>query len=303
MILSRARAKGSRFLTVAVCLLPFAFTSAVLAQRATREQRVGVSVVDRSNKAVQGLGPSDFTVREDGVAREVLRVEQGDEPMQVMLLVDTSDNMRLMITDIRGGLRAFVRRLFDARPESQVSLMEFGERPLMVADKATAPNLLDRSIDRLNEHSNSGAYLLDAMLDAAKALKQREAPHAAIVVFLRQSSPEFSTPLAETVERALKDARASLWVLLLEDQPAARGSEAQQREMVLGDVTTRTGGMRDVLLDRMGIESHFAQLADLLASQYVVIYGRPESLIPPTRLEVSTTRSGTRALAPRWTGQ
>ena len=277
--------------------------SPLVAQRATREQRIDVAVVDKNNKAVPGLGVADFTVREDGVAREVLGVEHAETPVQVMMLADTSDGIRLTLPDVRAGLKAFAVRLSDARPGSEIGLMEFGERPVMLADKATSAALLDRVIDRLNEHPQSGAYLLDAIVDAAKALKKREAKHGAIVVFLKSSSPEFSTRDAKQIEDVLKDAHVSLWVLLLQDAGPSMSHEAQQREMVVGDVAPRTGGIRDIVLYRMGVTSHLTQMADLLASQYTVIYARPDALIPPTKLEVTSGKNGTRALAPRWTGQ
>jgi hypothetical protein len=42
-----------------------------------------------------------------------------------------------------------------------------------------------------------------------------------------------------------------------------------------------------------------AQLAKELLNQYTVTYARPETLIPPERVDVSTTRSGLTVRAPR----
>lgn len=288
-------------------LLAFGFwllTFPASAQRASREQRAIVAVVDKNDKTVPGLGPADFTVRENNVAREVVRVETAGDPLQIMLLVDTSSGTRVMMTDIRGGVRQFARVILEKNPESEVGLMEFGERPVVIADRANAPNLIDRAADRLNEHSGSGAYMLEAIVDAAKMLKKRDGPRPAIVVFVRSSSPEFSNQNHQAIESVVKDARASLWVILLQDaQRSVTSEEGQQREMVMGDVVTRSGGLRDILLDRMGLEQHFQAMGDLLTSQYAVVYARPESLIPPSKLEVAVKRSGARALAPRWTGQ
>lgn len=275
-----------------------------VSQRATREQQVVVSVLDRSNKAVPGLGPADFVVREEGVTREVLRVDQASTPMQIVLLVDTSDDMRIIIQDVRAGIRAFSRMLWERNPETEVGLMEFGERPLLIADRVATANLMDRAVDRLNEHSGSGAYLLEAIVEATKVLKQREATRPLIVAFVRAWSPEFSTLSYQNVEEAVKNVRASLWVLLLQD--GARPSlthEGQQREIVMGDVSARSGGQRDILLDRLAVEKRFKDLAEVLTSQYAVVYSRPESLIPPSKLEVSVKRAGVRTLAPRWTGE
>ena len=70
-------------------------TIAVPAQRATREQHVLVSVLDKDGNPVPDLAAGDFIVRENDMAREVLRVEPASAPMQIMMLVDTSANTQI----------------------------------------------------------------------------------------------------------------------------------------------------------------------------------------------------------------
>jgi len=156
----------------------------------------------------------------------------------------------------------------------------------------------------LTEHSGSGAFALEAIGEASAALKKREAKRPVIVVFVRESSPEFSQQQYQQIEDVLKASHAALWALVLQTGPAGNGSDEQRnRNVVMGDVTTHTGGTREILLDRMGIGSQFQRLAERLTSQYAVIYGRPESLIPPTKIEVTTKRPGARVLSSRWTVQ
>jgi hypothetical protein len=272
-------------------------------QRDTRERRVVVSVLDRAGNPAAGLTPADFVVREDGIAREVTRVEQSAAPMQVAILVDTSAGMQLSLRDVRLGIQAFSRAVWSRNPESDIALMEFGERPRVLVPATTRAETLQSGIDALFEHAGSGAYLLDAVIDAAKVLKGRAAPRPVIAVFSRESSPEFSTRQSGPIEAAVKDTQAQLWSLVLREGAPAASDEAVQRDVVVGDVTSRSGGTRETILDRMGIEPGFARLAERLAAQYVVTYGRPDSLIPPTKLDVTGKRAGTRVLAPRWTGQ
>src|SRR5580700_8685656 len=90
-----ARALAAAFLLVAVTLAPVSPLAQAL------QKVMYVSVVDHAGVPVPDLGPSDFIVREDKVAREVLKVVPADEPMQVSVLVDTSDVARQQISYLR----------------------------------------------------------------------------------------------------------------------------------------------------------------------------------------------------------
>jgi hypothetical protein len=298
--------RGTRLRTVvwAFGIGIIALGVAPLAQRATREQRAVVAVFDRDGNPMPGLGPADITVREDGIAREVLRVEPDAAPMQIALLVDTSAGMQVMVRDLRIGIQSFSQALWAKSPDSDVTLMEFGERPNQLSPPTTSQEVLGQGLGRLTEHSGSGAYTLEAIAEASTALKKRGAKRPVIAVFVRESSPEFSEQQYQQVEDMLKSSHAALWALLLQQGPARNGSDAKRnRDVVLGDITTRTGGTREILLDPLGINPQFERLAARLVSQYAVIYARPESLIPPSKLEVTSKRPGARVLSSRWIGQ
>jgi hypothetical protein len=291
---------------LAGCVTGYALAfGAAPAQRATKEQHVVLSAVDKDGKTIAGLGPADFAVREDGVAREVLRVEQESAPMQILVAVDTSANMQRALQDLRKALKTFSQAIWAKSRDSDIALMEFGERPAQLSPATTAATVLDQGIDRIFEHSNSGAYLMDAMLDATAFLAKRNATRPVIVVFARESSPEFSHDRSREIETALKKTRASFWVVLLGNDMRSLEStdEKRYRDLVIGDLTVKSGGSRELVLDPIGIEPRFGLLADRLTSQYVVTYSRPDTLIPPTKLDVSIKRPNARVQASQWAAQ
>lgn len=296
---------------LAVLVIAALLAPADAQRRDTGERRVVVSVLDRAGKVAAGLTPADFVVREDGVAREITKVEQSAAPMQIAVLVDTAADMQITLRDVRLGVQAFSRAIWATNADSDLALVEFGQRPNHLVTATRSAETLKGGIDRLFEHPGSGAYLLDAVVEATLALKARSATRPVLVVLSRESTPEFSTRQSGPIEATVRNAQAQLWTLVLRDgQPAESpvdspldSNEARQRDIVLGDVAARSGGAREILLTRMAIQVEFERLAERLAAQYVVTYARPESLIPPSKLEVTGRRAGTRVLAPRWTGQ
>src|ERR1051325_9223169 len=100
------------------------------AQRSSRERSLYVSVVDRDGTPVADLGPSDFVVKEDNLTREVLRVTPAEEPMQIALLVDTSQAATEHISHIRTALGPFAVEMTNpnaAGRKSEVAIIGIGE--------------------------------------------------------------------------------------------------------------------------------------------------------------------------------
>ena len=92
-------------LAIAVMLCLFATASA----QGSRERTMYVSAVDEKGEPVQGLGPNDFIVREDGAQREVLRVSRAIESIDIAILVDDKASSRPM----RPSLRQVASGAFD----------------------------------------------------------------------------------------------------------------------------------------------------------------------------------------------
>ena len=58
-------------------------------------------------------------------------------------------------------------------------------------------------------------------------------------------------------------------------------TEERERALSIDQGSRETGGQHVTLLAETAIEQALLKLARELSSQYKVVYGRPESLIPP----------------------
>jgi hypothetical protein len=273
-------------------------------QREMRERHVYAAVTDSDGAAVSDLKPAEFKVREDGLAREVLRASPGLPPTHVALLVDDSDAAQQSVADLRAALGSFVKKMFGGAEGLQMAYWTFGERPTRQVDYTNSAATIEKSIARLFHRTGSGSYFLEAIQEATRDLRKREAQRPVIVAFVVESGPEFSSTLHQAVADSLKAVNASLWtVVLQEGAQSLVAPERRERAIVLGDVTRDSGGDNKVVLSKQALESAFLNRAALLTSRYDVVYARPDALIPPSKIEVETTRKDLRVLAPRWTGK
>ncbi len=289
------------FVALTVVVIVGAAADARQAQRETRERGVVVGVVGSGNTPVPGLTTADFAVREDGVAREVLRVGVAPPPSHLVLLVDDSQAAADAVLYLRTALVSFVRRMMSGDRAPEVAFWTFGDRPTRRADFSPNSAQVDRAIERLFVLNGSGAYFLEALAEVSRELKKRKAERPMIVAFVDEDGPEFSSLTHKNVAEALRGAGVSLWTVTNQTKGQAMGtSEARERALVLGDVTAWSGGVNTVVITPQALDTTLASLASQIANRYLVTYGRPESLVPPDRIDVEVKRRDVRVRVTRW---
>jgi VWFA-related protein len=260
-------------------------TCATAAFAQVDERVIYVSVVDRDGAPSLDLTAKDFIVREDGQAREVLRVSRDSDPLQVALLVDNSTSMRNQLSTLRKSVAAFV----DAtREDVQIALITLAERPTIAVGYTTDRATLRKAIDNLFAY-DAGNYLLDGIAETAQGLAKRTMWRSTLAV-LTGLGPELSYRQYTEVLRFFRESGASLHVLQL-----GMGIGGQGREIVLSRGTSETGGRYEQVLSITGLEMKARQLATEISNQYRVTYARPERLIPPKNTEVTVRRADLRA--------
>ena len=281
-----------------------AVTAVVAQQRETRERGVIVTVTTKSDTPVTDMTAPDFIVRENGVAREVVRVSPAPPPTHVAFLIDDSLALEGKVPHLRPALAAAITKIASLSPGPQLALYTSGERPTRRVDFTPNPDQLQDAAKRMFPISNSGAYFLQTITDICRDLRKREAAAPVIVAFVSESGPEFSSEVHSQVADSLRNAGASLWAVTLQQGALPPNSSAvRERSAVLGDVVADSGGINKVVLSAQGIESGFRTITELLTSRYLVMYGRPESLIPPDKIEVTSRRRDVRVRAVRWAGK
>jgi VWFA-related protein len=256
--------------------------------RDTRERALFVSAVDKDGEPVSGLGPDAFIVREDGVRREVLRVSRATEPIDIALLVDNSTAASDEITFFREALSKFVATM---APGNNIAVIALADRPTILVDYTSDAKRLSDAVGRLFPMPQSGMTLLDAILETTQGLSRRETPRAVIIPVITDGI-EFTNRYSTDAVAALDRVDAALHAVTIGQFAYTEDHGIRERSFLLSNGPGKSGGQQITLLSPHGLDQALQRLARELSSQYKVIYGRPQSLIPPQRTEVSSAKTG-----------
>ena len=280
-------------------LLTWLSTAAVTAEPQTR--RVYVSAVDSRGAPVTDLAAAEFTVKEGGKTREILKAAPATSLMQVAIIVD--DNGTGIF---RYAVGKFIGSLL-GRAEFAISTVT--GQVLRLADYTTSTETLSAAIAQLTARpsTDDGGQLLDGISETAKELERRKAPRP-VIVALTVGGMEHSTLPANHVLDNLRQSGASLHVVTVVNSalraqsnpstPEALLGENMNLNEVLGDGPKQSGGRREEIIAAAGVAGGLQQLADALKAQYVIEYALPDGVKPSGKLNVSVTRRGISLRAP-----
>jgi hypothetical protein len=265
-----------------------ALSSSLLAQ--ATERVLYVSALDSKTRApLETLAPGDLRVTEDGVVREVLRVTPATTPMPVAIIVDNQAATQPAIADIRAALTTFLAGIDGLGP---VALVTAADRPTILQDYTTDAARLKEAANRIFAMPDSGATMLDAIVEVSRGLGKRESDRAALVLVTPELT-EFSTLHFSQVLDGLKASGAMMSaVVLLNMRGSIQDDAGRNRAVVLDRGVKETGGWREDVLTSMSYKQALEGIAAALRRQYRVVYARPQTLIPPERVSISAARDG-----------
>src|SRR5690349_12443611 len=198
---------------------------------------LNVTVTDKSGQYVKGLKASDFKVYEDGVEvapEMVASFSVQESPYAAVVLLDSSGSMEARFTLARS---AAIRFLDGLREEDVAAVYKFDSKVERVQEFSGGRDLAPVAYA---VHAKGMTTLNDAIVEAAKALKDRPESRRAIVVL----SDGMDTSSKASPEKAVESALAAGASIFAVDMSAldTPGFPNRQSAASLKSFAEKTGG-------------------------------------------------------------
>jgi hypothetical protein len=184
-----------------------------------------------------------------------------------------------------------------------MAIIGVADRPTILQDYTTNQKQLLDGVGKVFPMPDSGATLLDAIVEISKGLQKRSEDRVAMVILTTENT-EFSTRhYTEVLEGLAKGGAMLHAVVLTTPAGASLDDAARNRAFVLDRGPKDTGGTRIDVLASQAFENKMKELATILKSQQRVVYSRPQQLIPPEKIEITSATAGVEAKGGQARGQ
>lgn len=261
-----------------------------------RVVNVLASVRDKKGAIVADLGKDDFVLLEQGKPQTIQYFSsQGDLPLTVGLLIDTSMSQEGVIQAERGASLRFIDAVM--RPDrDKVFALQFDSRVLIRTMPTNSYAKLEEALTQIDTPSRSelergigggGTMLFDAVDTAARVLLKDVTGRKALILMTDGVDVGSHSTLAEAVDAAQKS-DTILYSILFADRNGDRGWGALKK------LSRETGGAFYEVSKRLRIDAIFELIQDELRSQYNLGYvsNVPVQVSEFRKIQLSVTRPG-----------
>lgn len=282
---------------------------------------VYVAALDADDKPVSGLTKDTWAVREDGTDRTVVDAKPATDPLDIVLMIDTSQTSQASIADLRGALQGFADALFAGSAPVNMSVMDVGQADVMVATNKKAAADVDKVLVKTFAERAGSSVILEGLVDASKQLAKSPSARRAIVIVNMDGVPEYSTTPGQKVIQAIVASGASVWAVTYQNTATktlqgntggagsgatnggtnqggvGTGNNGQVRDVLLQNIPGGTGGQRQLILVPSALPEALTKVAGALVGQYAVTYARTDGPMPKT-VQMGETKPGVTILYP-----
>jgi Ca-activated chloride channel family protein len=233
---------------------------------------LSVTAVGPDGRYVTDLARDEFEVYEDGARQDVTFFSRANLPIALSLLLDTSASMDQRMGTAQEAAIGFARRL---RAEDAAQLIDFDSRVTVTQGFTNNAAQLEAAIRKTTAGGSTSLYnaLYIALkeLQKVRARTESDVRRQAIIV-LSDGEDTSSLVTYEQVLELAKRSETAIYTIGLRDKEEVAPKGFREAAFVLRDLAQQTGG-RSFNPERVeDLLNVYGQIADELASQYMVGY-------------------------------
>jgi VWFA-related protein len=266
-----------RFLASAAAL-----TGALLRAQDTPTFSTSVKVVDllalvrtRKGEIVNNLTKDDFSILENGRPQSIRYFsKETDLPLTIGLMVDTSVSQLKLLDDERRATFQFLDNIL-REDKDQVFLMQFDMAVMMRQSLTSSRSKLEERLEAVNaptraelmQQRGGGTLLYDAVVEAAKTMKDRN-NRKALILMTDGVDTGSDLMLADAIEAAQRADTLVYSILFSDAGFYGFGFGEPDGRKVLQHLSKETGGGFYEVSKKLSIDQIFGLIERELRSQY-----------------------------------
>ncbi len=243
---------------------------------------VDAAVLDPKGNFIPGIPPGNFRILENNVPQQIQKVEMGEAPMKVALVIEFSNLFQQMwgsgwyqTLELAWG---FANSL---KPEDYCAVIAFDMKPEILSDFTTDKEKVREALDRLKIAAWSESNLYDALSDAADRMSSIEGRKA--IVLIASGRDTFSKITYDKARKIIQGAGVPIYAIgllqMLRDLVDARGGMGDttrldflQADNAMRTFAKETGGQAFFPRFEGEYPGIFQTIHSALRNQYVITY-------------------------------
>ncbi len=230
--------------------------------------QIPVTVTDPLNRFVTGLEKEHFRVFEDKVEQKVTYFSSEDAPVSIGVVFDRSGSMGPKLQKSR---QAVAQLMKTANPEDEFFLVEFNDRPELVAGFTRDDEEIQ---NRLTFTESKGrTALLDSVYLAISEMRKAHNPRKALVI-ISDGGDNSSRYTESEIKNQVREADVQIYAIGVFEPLASRGRTAEELAgpSLLSEIAEQTGGRHFPVENLSELPDIAAKIGIELHNQYMLGY-------------------------------
>jgi len=241
---------------------------------------VDAAILDNKGNFVPGIPGGNFRILEDGVPQKIQKVDMGEAPITVALLIEFSSSFQRTWGPVwYQTLQLAFGFVSTLKAQDNCAVIAYDIKPEILTDFTTDRQKIQEALNRLQMATWAEANLYDALIDTTDRMSGVEGRKA--IVLLSSGIDTFSKTTFDQTRKALQQNGVPIYAIGLMQAlriiAEARMSSSQQMDYLQADNQMRTfasetGGQSFFPRFEGEFPTIFQAVHRALRSQYVITY-------------------------------